>query len=181
MARVIDIDRELDRLRVAVSEVEALANVILESFKRADWCGADGLVVRRTRHVLGVLATSATSVTSKLERVQTALVGMPQAPPSELRDNGKGMVSREQTVMTESQHAAMIYRRDAAIVRRFRERCAIAFDLPVTYPFFRESYLGGEEANTALLRIFKRHREAGVPGNDEDVISAIIEHGRWRI
>src|SRR4051812_6604333 len=114
-----DIDRELDRLRVAVSEVEALGTVILESFKRADWRGADGLVVRRMRHVLGVLATSATNVTSKLERVQTALVGMPQAPADERRDSETGAVLREPTVMTESQHAAMIYRRDAAIIRRF--------------------------------------------------------------
>jgi hypothetical protein len=103
-----DIDRELDRVRIAVSEVEALATVILENFKRADWRGADGLVVRRTRHVLGVLATSATSVASKLERFQTALVGMPQTPAGKLRDSEKGTVSREQTAMSESQHAAMI-------------------------------------------------------------------------
>lgn len=176
-----DIDRELDRLRVAVSEVEALATVILENFKRADWRGADGLVVKRTRHVLGVLATSATGVTFKLERFQTALVDMPQTRADGRRDSEKGPVIREPTAITEAQHAAMIDRRDAAIIRRLRARCAIAFDLPVTYPFFRESYLGGEEADTALLRIFKRHKDAGGPVNDEDIISAIIEYGRWRV
>jgi hypothetical protein len=48
---VTDAGAELDQLRLAVGEVEALANLVQESFDRADWGGADSLVIDRlSRH-----------------------------------------------------------------------------------------------------------------------------------
>src|SRR5262249_4452107 len=72
---------------------------------------------------------------------------------------------------------AELLRRDADIVRRFRERLAQAFDAPTDYPFFRRDWLPGEDADAALLRIFKRNK-AVLDRSDDDVINAIIEHER---
>jgi hypothetical protein len=172
-----DIAGELDQLRIAVVEVEVLAALILESFDRADWRGADGLVVGRMGRVLGVLATSAMSAASKFERFQLVFVDPPPASAGDRRDHQKGTASSKQAAM--SDRDAAIIKRDAEIVRRFRERCAVAFDCPTSYPFFRESYLAGEDSDAALLRIFKRNKWV-FNRSDDDVISSIIEHGRWR-
>lgn len=173
-----DIDNELSQLRIAVGEIEALAALILESFNRADWRGADGLVVGRMGRLLGVLATSATSVASKFERFQTAFGGMRPAPAGERTRHEEGTVSEEQTTM--SKRDARIIKRDAEIVRQFRERCALAFDCPTSYPFFRESYLPGEDSDAALLRIFKRNKRV-LYRSDDDVMRSIIESRDWRV
>lgn len=172
-----DIASELDQLRIAVAEVEALAALIREGFDRADWRGADGLVVERMGHVLGVLATSAMSAASKFESFQLAFVDIRPASAGERRGHQKDTASSEQAAM--SDRDAEIIKRDAEIIRRFRERCAVAFDCPTSYPFFRESYLAGEDPDAALLRIFKRNKRV-LDSSDDDVISTIVEHGRWR-
>lgn len=63
---------ELDQLRLAVGEVEALANLVQGAFDCADRDGADSLVVARMGYVLGVLATSATAAVGKFERFQSS-------------------------------------------------------------------------------------------------------------
>ena len=67
---------------------------------------------------------------------------------------------------------AELIKRDAEIVRRLRERLAEAFDAPASYPFFRESYLPGEDPDAALLRLFKRNKQVLGRG-DEDIIAAM--------
>lgn len=68
-------------------------------------------------------------------------------------------------------------KRDAEIVRRFRERLAEAFNCPTTYPFFRRDWLPGEGADEALLRIYRSNKQV-LDRSDEDVIGAIVEHAR---
>lgn len=70
-----------------------------------------------------------------------------------------------------------MHKRDADLVWRFREALAEAFDAPIDHPFFRRDWLPGEDADAALLRIFKRNK-AVLDRSDEDVINAIIEHQR---
>jgi hypothetical protein len=56
-----------DELRGAVGEVDALAVIVLESFDRADWSGADQLLAERTAYALGMIARSAATAASKLD------------------------------------------------------------------------------------------------------------------
>jgi hypothetical protein len=64
---------QLDELRTAVGEVDALAALALESFDRADWSGADPQLVERTAYVIGIIARSAASAASKLDGFHAAV------------------------------------------------------------------------------------------------------------
>ena len=68
-------------------------------------------------------------------------------------------------------------KRDAEIVRLMRERLAEAFNCPTTYPFFRRDWLPGEDADAALLRIYRSNKGV-LERSDDDIISAIVEHAR---
>lgn len=58
-----------DELRDVVGKIDALAALALESFDRADWSGANPLLVERVACVLEMIATSAATAASKLNCV----------------------------------------------------------------------------------------------------------------
>lgn len=83
--------QEMDELRLAVGETEALAAMLLEFFDHADWGRADSLVVDRMGYVLGVLATAAAAAAGKFERFQIAFVdSRPVSTPVETFDYSDG-------------------------------------------------------------------------------------------
>jgi hypothetical protein len=49
-------------------------------------------------------------------------------------------------------------RHEGTVVSRLRKRLAEVFEKPVDHRFFEDQYLPGEDANTALLRMFKRRQ-----------------------
>lgn len=59
---------QLDTLRIAVGEVDALAAVTVESFDNASWCGTDPLQVERMAHLLGTISKAATTALAVVER-----------------------------------------------------------------------------------------------------------------
>jgi hypothetical protein len=143
--------QEMDELRLAVGETEALAAMLLAFFDAADWSGADSQLVDRTGHVLGVLATSATSAAGKFERFQTAYIdSRPVSTPVE-------QWTDEGTAPGESDEPAMSAE-DAEIVRRIRELCP------------DNRFEGGSDAE--LLDLFRRNKRVLERG-DEDVIAAM--------
>ena len=84
-----DVAGEMDAMRLAVGEVEALAAMLLHFFDASDWSGADSQLVDRTGHVLGALAASATSAAGKFERFQIAFVdSRPVSTPVERWTDG---------------------------------------------------------------------------------------------
>jgi hypothetical protein len=103
--------QEMDELRLAVGETEALAAMLLQFFDASDWSGADSQLVDRTGHVLGVLATSATAAAGKFERFQTAYIdSRPVSTPVERwTDDGTApgrdavVVQREDDAIAEMQ------------------------------------------------------------------------------
>lgn len=156
---------QLNELRDVIGEIDALAALALESFDHADWSGADQLIVERMAYVLGTIARSAATAASKFERIDAAVADRQAAYAGERRNT-----RRRETAM--SARDAELIERDAEIVRRLRERCADAFDSPTSYPFFRESYLPGEDPDAALLRLFKRNKQV-LGRSDEDIIAAM--------
>jgi hypothetical protein len=127
----------------------------LESFDRADWNGADSLVVDRMGYVLGVLATSATAAVGKFERFQTVFVDTRPAPAGETWDYDKGTSpgKGDEPAMSEQ---------DAEIVRRIRARCP------------DNRYERGSDAE--LTELFRRNKRV-LSRSDEDVIAAMT-HSR---
>jgi hypothetical protein len=94
MTRVTSTMQEMDAMRLAIGEVEALAAVLLEFFDSSDWSGADSQLVDRTGHVLGVLAASATTAAGKFERFQIAYIdSRPVSTPVERWDDSEGTAS----------------------------------------------------------------------------------------
>ena len=94
---------EMDQLRLAVGEVDALAAALLLFFDSSDWSGASSLLVDRTGYMLDLLAESASHAVGRFERFETVFVDNRPAGDS---SPGEDMSAE-----------------DAAIVRRIRERC----------------------------------------------------------
>ncbi len=67
---VVDLAAQLDALRIAAGRTAALAEVTLESYDCADWCGADPALVERTAHLLGAVAEAAAAVVTAVNRFQ---------------------------------------------------------------------------------------------------------------
>jgi hypothetical protein len=142
--------REMDDLRLAVGEVEALAAMLLRFFDASDWSGADSQLVDRTGHVLGLLATSATSAAGKFERFQIAYIDSRPVPVAERwTDDGTAPGGGDEPVMSAQ---------DAAIVQRIRARCP-------------DSRFEGD-SDEELIELFKRNKQV-LARSDEDVIAAM--------
>ena len=142
--------QEMDEMRLAVGETEALAAMLLAFFDASDWSGADSQLVDRTGHVLGVLATSATTAAGKFERFQIAYIdAQPVRAVERWTDEGTAPGEDDEPAMSTQ---------DAEIVRRIRELC----------PDGR--YDGGSDAE--LLELFKRNKRV-LERSDEDVIAAM--------
>jgi hypothetical protein len=162
---------QLEELRDVVGEIDALAALALESFDHADWSGADQLIVERMAYVLGMIARSAATAASKFDGLEATVADRRPAAAGERRD---GPAPGKETAA--SARDAERIKRDAEIVRRLRERCADAFDSPTSHPFFRESYLAGEDPDAALLRLFKSNKQ--VLGRSDEEIIAAMAHRR---
>jgi hypothetical protein len=139
--------QEMDIMRLAVGEVEALAAMLLEFYDSSDWSGADSSLVDRVGHVLGVLARSATTAAGKFERFEIAYIDSRPAPAGESWNYDKG------TSPGGEQRDP-----DADIVRRLRDES----------PDGRFEGSSDEE----LLQLFKRNRQV-LSRSDEDVIAAM--------
>jgi hypothetical protein len=132
---------QLDELRDVGGEIDALAALALESVGRADWSGADPLLVERTAYVLGMIARSAATAASKLDGLR-----------AKVADGAKGshpQLSLPYTI------ANCLFRHESSVISRLRRRLAEKFEQPVDHRFFSDRYLPGEDPNAALLRMFK--------------------------
>jgi hypothetical protein len=70
---MMDVASQLDEMRLAVGEVDAIAAVTLKWFDDEDWSGADSILVERTGFMLGVIARSAAFAASKIDAVHVAV------------------------------------------------------------------------------------------------------------
>lgn len=163
-----DVTGALDQLRVATGETDALAAIAVVWFDDADWSGADPVLVDRAGYLLGVIARSAANAATKVDSVHAAVADAQPVRSGEAFDYSDG---------TAPGRDAELLKRDAEIVRRLREALAKAFDCPTGYPFFRRDWLPGEDADEALIRIYRSNKQV-LDRSDEDIISAIVEHAR---
>jgi hypothetical protein len=142
-----EVRQEMDALRLAVGETEALAAMLLEFYDSSDWSGFDQQLVGRVGHVLGALAESATRAVGKFERFEIAFVDAQPVPVAERwTDDGTAPGPGEGD-------------EDAAIIRRIRERCP------------DKRFDGGTDAE--LLDLFKRNRQV-LQRSDDDVIAVMV-------
>jgi hypothetical protein len=140
---------ELDQLRIALGEVEAVAAIAAESYDRQDWGDADPLHVDRMASLLGLIARSAAGALAAFHRLHGAVADAAPAPAGERWDYHDGTAPGEQVAMSEQ---------DAEIVRRIRERC----------PDHR--FDGGSDDE--LIQLFRRNKQV-LGRSDEDVIAAM--------
>ncbi|HEX3477462.1 MAG TPA: hypothetical protein VHT91_20715 [Kofleriaceae bacterium] len=138
------------------------------AYDSADWMEPDPDVVERIACLLGLVEKSSAAAVAAFHRLHDAVADAVPAPAGEAWGYSDG---------TAPGRDAELLKRDADIVRRFRERLAEAFDCPTSYPFFRRDWLPGEDADEALLRIF-RSNKAILDRSEDDMISAIMEHQR---
>ena len=79
---------ELDALRIAVAETEALAAVTVEAYDRQDW--DDSLHVERMASLLGLLSRSASGALAAFHRLHGAVADAQPAPAGEAFDYSDG-------------------------------------------------------------------------------------------
>jgi hypothetical protein len=140
---------EMDQLRIAVSETEALAAVTAEVFDRQEWDDADPLHVERMASLLGLIARAASGALAAFHRLHGAVADAAPAPAGEAWDYSEGTAQGAEVAASDQ---------DAEIVRRIRERCP------------DNRYDGGSDAE--LIELFQRNRQV-LGRSDEDVIAAM--------
>jgi hypothetical protein len=86
---------ELDQLRLAVGEVDAIAAVTLKWFDDEDWSGADPALVERAGFMLGAIAKSAALVASKIDGFHVAVADAQPTPAGERWDYSEGTAQGE--------------------------------------------------------------------------------------
>jgi len=128
---------------------------------------------------LALIAKSATGALAVFHRLHSAVADAAPAPAGERWDHRDGTAPGEGNA---SDRDAELMKRDAEIVRRLRKRLAEAFDAPTNHPFFRRDWLPGEDADAALLRIFRSNKQV-LARSDDDIINTIVEHAikHWRV
>jgi hypothetical protein len=142
---------ELDQLRIALGEVEAVAAIAAESYDRQDWGDADPLHVDRMASLLGLIARSAAGALAAFHRLHGAVADAQPAPAGEAWDYDKG-------TSPGPGGGEAVSAEDAAIVRRIRSNS----------PDGR--YNGGSD--TELIELFRRNRRV-LERSDEDVIATM--------
>lgn len=65
-------------------------------------------------------------------------------------------------------------RHEGTVVQRLRQRLAEKFGQPVNHRFFEDKYLPGEDANAALLRMFRQHQMLHM--TDEQTIESLAKY-----
>ena len=90
-----DVAGELDQLRIALGETEALAAVTAEAYDRQDWDDADPLHAERMASLLGLISKSASDALSVFHRLQAAVADAQPAPAGERWDYREGTAEGE--------------------------------------------------------------------------------------
>ncbi len=88
-----DVAAQLDELRLAIGEVDALAAVTLSWFDDGDWNGADPVLVERAGYLLGIIDRSAANATLKVDVFHVADADAQPAPAGESWDYRDGTAS----------------------------------------------------------------------------------------
>lgn len=143
---------QLDELREAGGEIDALAALALASFERADWSGVDPLLVERTAYVLGMIARSAAIAASRLDGLRAKVADTQPATSVDLSSDAQG--SRPQLLLPYTITNCLVSH-ESSVISRLRRRLAETFEQPIDHQFFSDRYLPGEDPNVALLRMFK--------------------------
>jgi hypothetical protein len=139
---------QLDELRIAIGEVDALVTLTTAAYDSADWSTPDPAVVDGIASLLSRISKSATAAMTVLYRLHGAVADAHPAPAGRRR-NGEGTVPGE---------GADPSAQDADIIRRIRERCPDGrFD-------------GGSDAE--LIQLFQRNKQV-LNRTDDDVIAAM--------
>jgi hypothetical protein len=101
-----DVAAQLDEMRLAVGEVDAIAAVTLKWFDDEDWSGADSILVERTGFMLGVISRSAAFAASKIDGVHVAVADAQPVPAGQAWDYSDGTASAEPGPMMSSAHGS---------------------------------------------------------------------------
>lgn len=88
-----DVAGELDQLRIALGETEALAAVTAEAYDRQDW--DDALHGERMASLLGLISKSASGALSVFHRLHAAVADAQPAPAGERWDYREGTAEGE--------------------------------------------------------------------------------------
>ncbi|HEX8107271.1 MAG TPA: hypothetical protein VF516_06050 [Kofleriaceae bacterium] len=81
----------LDDLRVALGEVDVLANVTAAAYDSADWMEPDPAVIDSVASLLGLIKKSATAAVAAFHRLHGAIADAAPAPAGERWDTeGRG-------------------------------------------------------------------------------------------
>ena len=65
-------------------------------------------------------------------------------------------------------------RHEGSVLQRLRKRLAEVFEQPVDHRFFEDRYLPGEDANAALLRMFRQRQMLSM--TDEQTIESFVKY-----
>jgi hypothetical protein len=146
---VSDVESKLERMRLAVGEVEALATIGVAWFD--GMTGIEPVLADQIGFLLEVIARSASAAVSRVDSVHAAVADAQPAPAQsgEAFDYSDGTAPGDADAMSEP---------DAVLVQRIRMRC------PDT------RYEGSSDVE--LLQLFKRNRKV-LGRTDEDVIAAM--------
>ncbi len=86
---------ELDQLRLAIGEVDAITAVTVTWFDGEDWSGADPALVERAGFMLGVIARSAAFAASKIDGFHVAVADAQPASAGDSWDHSEGTAQGE--------------------------------------------------------------------------------------
>ena len=114
---------ELDQLRIALGEVEALATVTTATYDSADWVESDPATVDRIALLLGLISKSATAALAAYHRLHGAIADAMPAPAGETWDDSDGTRDEPAGAASAPGNEPAVSARNAEIVRRLRERC----------------------------------------------------------
>jgi hypothetical protein len=109
-----DVAGELDALRIAVGETDALAAITAEAYDRQDWGDADPVVVDRMASLLGLISRSASAALAAFHRLHGAVADAQPARSGETFDYSEGTAP--------GRDAAVVQREDDAIAEMSRRK-----------------------------------------------------------
>jgi hypothetical protein len=87
---VNDVATQLEQMRLAVGETDAMAAIAVAWFDGTDWSGADPVLVERAGHLLDVIARSAAVAASKVDSVHAAIADTRPVPAGQVWDYEQG-------------------------------------------------------------------------------------------
>jgi hypothetical protein len=82
--------QEMDDLRIALGEVDALSLVTADAYDREDWIRPDSVLVERIASLLGLISKSAGDAMAAFHRLHAAIADAAPAPAGEAFDYSEG-------------------------------------------------------------------------------------------